>query len=229
MRNPLDRLPPNRRRLVRRLAIAAAIIFTAIFIHYWPGRGYLTYLGFDVTPAQFDLSAPSGMPLASPRDDVPGVANFAWISEDLCRGAQPTREGFVELQKMGVRTIVNLRETRTDRLRMKGLGLQYIHIRFNPAGPTDAEVATFMQVVRTPVNQPAFVHCLAGSDRTGTVVAIYRVMEQDWPMQEAVKELPSFGFHHVWNDLLVYLANFDPTRIDHLIETQPPPRVRIVQ
>jgi tyrosine-protein phosphatase SIW14 len=220
--------PPARWRLVRWPGLTVIMLFLVALVHYWPGRGWLTYIGCNMRPIEFDLDAPGRYPLATPRSDVPGVANFAQISEQLYRGAQPTREGFIELQKMGLKTIVNLRETRSDRGGMEGLGLRYVHIRFNPAGPEDAEIAAFMQVMQDPDCRPAFVHCLAGSDRTGTIVAIYRVMEQDWPMEEAVKELPRFGYHDVWTDLLLYLADFDPSRVTRLMSTQPPPRIDVV-
>ena len=224
---PAPKMPAHR-RLLRWPGLTILVLLLVALVHYWPGRGWLTYLGCNMRPIEFDLGGPSRYPLASPRSDVPGVRNFALVSEDLYRGAHPTREGFIELQKMGLKTIVSLRETRSDRGGMEGLGLRYVHIRFNPAGPEDAEVAAFMQVMRDPACLPVFVHCLEGSDRTGTVVAVYRVMEQGWPMDEAVKELPRFGYHDVWTDLLLYLADFDPSRITHLMSTQPSPRIDVV-
>jgi hypothetical protein len=38
-----------------------------------------------------------------------GVPNFHQVSERIYRGAQPTTEGFQELAKMGIKTVVDLR------------------------------------------------------------------------------------------------------------------------
>ncbi len=218
----------GKRRWRRGVLLVAAVLALAAIIHYRPGRGFLTYVGFEVHAPGVDLSAPSYLPLAEPRSDVAGVTNFAQVSEQLYRGAQPTRRGFIQLKEMGIRTVVNLRETSSDRPEMRGLGMHYVHIRFNPAHPEDDEIAAFLNVVGDPANQPVFVHCQAGADRTGTVVAIYRVVEQGWPVGEAVKELQLFGFHAVWNDLLEYLADLDPAHIERVMQAHSPPRVDVV-
>ena len=43
-------------------------------------------------------------------------------------------------------------------------------------------------------NQPVFVHCKRGSDRTGTVIAVYRMRNDGWTDDEAIKEAKKFGF-----------------------------------
>lgn len=218
----------RRRKLV--LLVGLLVVLAAIGAPYsrWPGRGLLTYLGKDFAPAVFKWGQPSRYVLAQPRDDLPGVANFAQVSPVLFRGAQPTPEGFQQLKQMGVRTIVDLREFHSDAELMEGLGMRLVRLRFNPAKPTDDLVAAFLQVVQDPANQPVFVHCKAGADRTGTMVAIYRVVVQGWPVGEAVKELPRFRFHAVWTDLMDYLACLDRARLQHLAATRPPPEVEVV-
>lgn len=94
------------------------------------------------------------------------------MSRELYRGAGATPEGYRTLKRLGVRTIVDLRELHPDSESLRGLGLYYAHIPMNPADIDDDEVAQFLQVVLSPRYQPAFVHCKAGADRTGVVVAI---------------------------------------------------------
>jgi protein tyrosine phosphatase (PTP) superfamily phosphohydrolase (DUF442 family) len=207
----------RRRRLVVVVVVAVVLVLCSVpVVHWWPGRGALTYFGLTMRPPQFRGQGVSRYPLATPRNDIAGVANLARISEHLYRGAQPTREGFAQLKAMGIKTIVNLRETHDDRGLIEGLGLHYVELPFNPAAPNDDIIAGFMRTVCDPANQPVFVHCLAGSDRTGTVVAVYRSVVQGWPMDEAVKELERFGFHEVWTELLQYLAALDPKKVKTL-------------
>src|SRR5256885_1649694 len=71
--------------------------------------------------AELSLTNAFEVPL-TPRDDVPGVPNFARVSDVLYRGAQPTHEGFLELKKLGVRTVVSLRQMHSDRDMLSGTG-----------------------------------------------------------------------------------------------------------
>ena len=60
--------------------------------------------------------------------NLPGVPNFHKVSENLYRGAQPTNEGFEQLEKLGVKTVVNLRSFHSDRDELKNVNLNYEHI-----------------------------------------------------------------------------------------------------
>lgn len=148
-----------------------------------------------------------------PRSDIKGLPNFAKISDALYRGAQPTREGFEELKKLGIRTIINLRAGHSDEKLLKGLGFRYISIPTNTWNLSDRSTARFLKAVLDPQNAPVFVHCQHGSDRTGTMVAVYRMYVQKWKAEEALKELPVFGFHEIWDNLRAYLKNMDPERL----------------
>jgi protein tyrosine phosphatase (PTP) superfamily phosphohydrolase (DUF442 family) len=166
--------------------------------------------------------------LASPRNDVPGAPNLARVSPALWRGAQPTAEGMKRLKEMGIRTVVNLRQLHSDRDELKGLGLRCCHIRFVTWHAEDEDVVKFLKVMADPANHPVFVHCQHGADRTGTMVAIYRVYEQGWPMEEALQELPRFGFHAIWTNLKTYLQKFDAAAMKKKVEEAPAPKVDVV-
>jgi protein tyrosine phosphatase (PTP) superfamily phosphohydrolase (DUF442 family) len=172
---------------------------------------------------------PAAVPqLATPRADIPGLGNFARVSDVLFRGEQPTAEGFARLKKMGIKTIVNLRSFHSDRPLLRGLGLRYAHIYSKAWHPEDEDVAKFLQIVRNPQNHPVFVHCQHGADRTGMMVAAYRIFEQGWTAEQAAKELPNFGFHEIWSTIVTYLKRLDRARIEALIASRPPPPVELV-
>jgi tyrosine-protein phosphatase SIW14 len=219
--------PARRRRWALRaqgFASAVALIALIVLIHYWPGiTGWAAYFGRP--SGVFDFSQPSHYALATPRNDIPGLTNFAQVSRNLYRAAAIGPMGYLQAKKLGVRTIVDLRQAHTDLPHLMGLGLNYVWIPTNQAGIKDEQVVDFLRVVRDPDLQPVLVHCKAGSDRTGTMVAIYRVMEQNWPVDQAALELPRFGFHQIWVPLLEYLRTFDRAHINSLAATRPMPRV----
>lgn len=162
------------------------------------------------------------MGTSRPRNDLAGLENFARLDEGLWRGAQPTVLGFAQLKKMGVKTIVNLRSLHSDRDEMKGLGLDYVNIPFKPFLARDDDVVTFLKVAMDPRRRPVFVHCQHGSDRTGTMAAVYRVFAQGWSMERALKELPAFGFHEIWANLPRYLSNMELEPMKRRLEQAPP-------
>lgn len=167
--------------------------------------------GQDLPQASTDVPKLSG-PL-KPRSDI-GLPNFARISDALYRGAQPTREGFEELKKLGVRTVINLRAGHSDEKLIEGLGLRYISIPTNTWKLTDRHSARFLKAALDPANAPVFVHCQHGSDRTGTMVAVYRIYVQKWAPEDAIRELPSFGFHEIWKNLRTYLKKLDVKKLE---------------
>jgi tyrosine-protein phosphatase SIW14 len=224
------RQPPRRWRLTvtRALAIVVICLALAPVVYWWPGRGALTYLGCKVGSLP-EAAGPPKFALAAPRQDIPGVPNFAEVSPTLYRGGQPTRAGFAELKRRGVKTVISLRHLHNDRELLEGLGMRYVDLGFKPTDPNDRLVAQFLEVVLDPANQPVFVHCKAGADRTGALVAVYRVVVQGWPMSEAVRELPLFGFHGVWTSLEDYLVKLDPQAVKQLLKAEPPPRVEVIR
>lgn len=145
------------------------------------------------------------------RIEKPGVPNLHRISEDLYRGGQPTAEGFRHLKEMGIRTVVNLRSFHSDRDEMGNLDFDYVHIWAKAWHGEDEDVIKFLRVVSDPRRTPVFVHCMHGSDRTGTMVAAYRMVVQGWSREEAIEELMrgEYGFHEEFTNLVRYLRKLD--------------------
>ncbi len=173
-------------------------------------------------------SQPTGNGLM-PSNDVKGLPNFAKVSDGLYRGAQPTAEGFAELKKMGVKTVVNLRSMHSDRQMLKGTGLQYVHLPSHAWHPEDADLVRFLKVVEDPANRPVFVHCQQGADRTGAAVAVYRMVEENWAPADAAAELPNFGFHPVWTEITAYLKKFDAEGTRKKVEKAKMPNIDVVE
>ena len=151
---------------------------------------------------------------AVPLPGRPGLANLHRITPDLYRGAQPTVEGFRELKRMGIKTVVNLRSFNSDRraIAAAGGGLRYFHIHSKAWHAEEEDLVAFLEIVGDPVNLPVFVHCQHGADRTGLMSAVYRVVAEGWSAGDALREMTEGGynFHSVWRGLEEYLRRLDP-------------------
>lgn len=151
---------------------------------------------------------PSAAPLL-PRDDLPGLHNFAQVAPGLYRSAQPTAEGMRTAKALGVRTVINLRILHSDRDELRGLGLRYAHIHAKAWHPEREDVLAFLAIATDPENQPVLVHCEHGADRTGLMVAAWRVAVEGWTPAEAAAELPRFDFHELWRGVRTAVEALD--------------------
>ena len=140
-----------------------------------------------------------------------GVPNLHQVSPTLYRSAQPNRDGLARVEKLGVRTVVNLRSFHSDADELKGTGLAAAHLSMKAWHPEREDVIAFLKIVADPKQTPVLVHCQHGADRTGTLCACYRVIVQGWTKEEAIREMTDggFGFHAIWQNLPDWIANLD--------------------
>jgi uncharacterized sulfatase len=148
---------------------------------------------------------------AEPLADVDGLPNLYRVDAQIFRGAQPDDEGFTELKRMGIKTVVNLRSVHSDRRECAAAGLDYVKITAQAWEAEEEEVVEFLKLAVDPIRLPIFVHCQHGADRTGLMCAAYRVAVQGWSREEAISEMTKggFGHHTIWKGLVEYLRGFD--------------------
>ena len=140
-------------------------------------------------PGVLDAHAPAGLP------------HFAKVDDGLYRSGQPTAEGFAAAERLGIRTVVNLRSAHSDRALLAGTGLRYVELPCHQWSMDDADVAAFLKVATDPAMRPVLVHCAEGRDRTGLAVASYRVAVDGWSHAEAEREMRAFGPCPLWGNL----------------------------
>ena len=144
----------------------------------------------------------------------PGLTNFFRVSDQLFRGAQPTSAGLQELKKLGVKTVVNLRCEHPDLGELPS-GLGYVAIPMSALRPTDDEVIRFLRIAADRKRAPVFVHCQAGADRTGLMVAVYRIVMQGWSKEAAIEEMTAggYGYHRIFKGIRIFLEKLDVPRL----------------
>jgi tyrosine-protein phosphatase SIW14 len=126
------------------------------------------------------------------------LPNFHRVDENLYRGGQPKTGGLKKLAELGIKTIINLRgdsdDTRAEGREALRLGMRYFSIPMSPAGrPTDEQVRRAIEIIKEKEKGPVFVHCRRGSDRTGAIVAIYRIEKDGWTAERAIEEANRYG------------------------------------
>lgn len=143
------------------------------------------------------------------------IRNLHRVTKDLYRGAQPDEEGMAELERLGIRTILNLRNHHTNEEELEGRRLKSMRVRMSPTDVRDEHVVAFLKIVTDPANLPVFVHCQYGSDRTGVICAAWRIVVQAWTKEEALREMQGggFGAHAIYEGMPKYIRSMDVAKI----------------
>lgn len=148
----------------------------------------------DVSPVP-DVALPS----QAVEKLVEGVDNLYRVSDDLYRSGQPDSEGFEQLEELGIKSVLNLREYHCDESRVGKADIVTMRLPLAAGSLTQEEVAQALAMIQQ-APKPVVIHCWHGSDRTGCIVAAYRVVAQGWTPEQAVAELlmPQYGHHSFW-------------------------------
>jgi protein tyrosine phosphatase (PTP) superfamily phosphohydrolase (DUF442 family) len=143
-----------------------------------------------------------------------GIPNFQKVNDSVYRGGQPSEEGFKILAGMGVKTVLDLREPGEHSLGREEAwvhadGMTYVTLPLKGmAAPRDADVAKALAILDNPADGPVFVHCRRGADRTGTILACYRISHDHWNNQLALKEARDLGMRFFEWAMQNYVMHF---------------------
>jgi protein tyrosine phosphatase (PTP) superfamily phosphohydrolase (DUF442 family) len=148
-----------------------------------------------------------------------GIKNFYQVNQNVYRGAQPDDSGFRYLAKIGVKTIIDLRETdsraRAEEAVVRAAGMKYVNVPMTGmTPPTSSEITTIFRILEDEKAGPVFVHCKRGADRTGAVMAAYRINHDRWDNARALKEAMERGMSMFQFPRQSYIRNFEPLTMD---------------
>lgn len=146
--------------------------------------------------------------------EAPGLDNLHRLDNDFYRSAQPESGGFKSAEKLGIKTIISIRETGEDADldEKEPTDIKLIHMPLSTTKVTKEDVGRVLREVRL-AEKPVLIHCRHGSDRTGLISAFYRVLFENWSREEARAELyyGGFGHHTMFDNIpeLVTQADLD--------------------
>ncbi len=133
--------------------------------------------------------------LKDPFSDIP---NFRQVTPQLYRGGKPNIQGWEKLKFLGIKTVINLEETNkinSQELTLETTGIKVVRLPLNLyTVPSDEQIFLFLKIVLSAKNQPVFIHCNNGRDRTGVMIALYRVVFNGWTIKNAYDEAVSLGY-----------------------------------
>jgi len=144
-----------------------------------------------------------------------GVSNFHQVNDHIYRGAQPPATSFVNLARMGVKTILDLRdeawEIRGEQRAVEAAGMRFVSVPMHGmSAPTEQQISQALAVLNDAAAAPVFVHCRRGADRTGTVIACYRISAEHWHNDKALAEARSLGMSWVQRAMQHYVRAYHP-------------------
>ena len=134
------------------------------------------------------------------------LKNFYRLDEKVYRSAQPDRKGFQELKAFGIMNVLSFRDHHADDKDAKGLGLTLLRVKMEAGEIKDEQVAGALRILKS-AKGPVLIHCWHGSDRTGLVSALYRILYQNWSKNEAIDELMKggYGYHSLYRNIPEYI------------------------
>ena len=150
---------------------------------------------------------------------VPGIHNFDEVDAHVYRGAQPSSEGFEYLSKLGVKTVIDLREpgerSREEERLVTGAGMKYLNVPMTGlTPPTDAEISKILATLEDGGSGPVFVHCRRGADRTGAVIAAYHIDHDRWDNAHALVDAKAHKMSFIQHQREHFIENFRPRTVD---------------
>lgn len=148
-------------------------------------------------------------------------ANFAQVTGQIFRGGRPGGENsFQELKAMGIKTVIDLQGgdignsmfgwvagvlepgenpswISFEKQGIESLGMKFVNVPINSLADINSAqgygLGHAIALMNDPKNQPVYVHCEHGVDRTGLLVALYRVYYQKWTREAAHDEMVAMG------------------------------------
>lgn len=149
----------------------------------------------------------------------------------IYRGARPDDAGLEALKNAGVKTVIDLQggdlqsphlgkvvpyfepgevptKIEQERAAAEKLRIRFVSLPLNSLGPVTpeegAEIDRILEIMHDPAAQPVYIHCEHGKDRTGLLVALYRVKYEHWRLEQAHREMAAHGHQGTLDEAFTY-------------------------
>ncbi|HWH88772.1 MAG TPA: tyrosine-protein phosphatase [Pseudomonas sp.] len=141
--------------------------------------------------------------------------NLFRMSPTLYRSALPIGGAVPTLNDLHIVTVINfLPEADSDWL--SDPGIRQVQLPYRTNHVDDADVLKSLRAIQAAeANGPVLMHCKHGSDRTGLMAAMYRLVVQGWSKEDALNEMTQGGFGESghFRDSVRYVMQADVDRL----------------
>ncbi len=135
-------------------------------------------------------------------ENIDGVVNFKRVETTVACGGSTAPEALAAMKKMGFVSVFNLRlpneqgnDVAKEEAAAKAAGLKFVNLPLDANAP-DAKVADkFLEFMKTPGYQPAFIHCARGG-RAAAMWMVKRLVMDKWDAKKAQEEATALGLSH---------------------------------
>ncbi|MEO5804266.1 MAG: tyrosine-protein phosphatase [Verrucomicrobiota bacterium] len=138
------------------------------------------------------------------------LGNWHQLDQKVYRSSQPDRRGFEDAIKLGIPNVLNLRDNHSDDAEAKGLKIKTYRVEMNAGTIKERDLIKALKIIKNS-NGPILIHCWHGSDRTGLLCAMYRIVFQNWTKEAAADELVNggFGYHEIYKNITRWIKDAD--------------------
>ncbi|MPR04319.1 protein tyrosine phosphatase [Pseudomonas sp. MAFF 212408] len=141
--------------------------------------------------------------------------NLHQMTPTLYRSALPNSSAVPVLENLKIATVINfLPESDSDWLKSSDIKQVQLIYRTNHVDDSDV-LAALRAIQDAQANGAVLMHCKHGSDRTGLIAAMYRVVVQGWSKEDALNEmtLGGFGSSNGFKDGVRYMMKADTDKL----------------
>lgn len=135
------------------------------------------------------------------------IVNFQKVNDDLFRSGRLYPADIKAIKKQyDIQTIISLemlapsnKRMQEERQTARELGISFINIPMFPIGDLDKTKLWQAYIAFRTADKPVLVHCWRGSERTGMVVGMHRVILDGRSYDRTFEEMNLYGFSWLFN------------------------------
>lgn len=141
--------------------------------------------------------------------------NLHQMTPTLYRSGLPDSGALPLLEKLKIGTVINFLPE-SDATWLKTADIKQVQLTYRTNHVDDSDVLAALRAIQqAESNGPVLMHCKHGSDRTGLMAAMYRVVIQGWSKEDALNEmtLGGFGNSNGFKDGVRYMMRADVDKL----------------
>ncbi len=140
--------------------------------------------------------------------DNSNFSNLHKVNDSLYRSEQPSKKGYAFLEKLHIRSVLSLYPNSEDETLTEKLPFQTYRVKMYSDDFSNKDVAMALYIIQMSP-KPLLVHCKHGSDRTGLIIAMYRIIIEHWTKKMAIDEMRhgDFGFDPAYKNIVQYIRD----------------------